>query len=192
MELFPNDLALPAGFSYRPEFITPREEQELLAAIAGIELHVFNFRGYEAKRRVASFGYHYNFENRKLSEGQCIPPVFDWLIQNISAETRIEKEAFAELLVTEYPAGSVINWHRDAHPFEVIAGISLQSDCTLRLRPHEKAKQGRGSIVSLEVTRRSLYVISGEARASWEHSISPVQRQRFSITLRTLRKDVAE
>lgn len=33
MELFPNDLALPAGFSYRPGFITAREEQALLTAI---------------------------------------------------------------------------------------------------------------------------------------------------------------
>jgi len=52
-------------------------------------------------------------------------------------------------LVTEYPEGSVINWHRDAPPFDVIAGISLLPDCTFRLRPQEKLKQGRGSVISL-------------------------------------------
>ena len=187
MELFPDDHALPAGFSYRPEFITAREEQQLLTAIADIELHVFNFRGYEAKRRVASFGYHYSFEARKLSEGRPIPPVFDWLIQNVSTVTKIESEAFAELLVTEYPPGSVINWHRDAHPFDVIAGISLLSDCVFRLRPHEKSKQNQRSIVSVNVGRRSFYVISGKARTDWEHSILPVAKGRLSITLRTLK-----
>jgi alkylated DNA repair dioxygenase AlkB len=96
-------------------------------------------------------------------------------------------ENFAELLLTEYPEGSVINWHRDAPPFGLIAGISLLSDCTFRLRPHDKAKQNRRSIISLPVRRRSLYIISESARTDWQHSIAPVKQTRFSITLRTLR-----
>jgi alkylated DNA repair dioxygenase AlkB len=94
----------------------------------------------------------------------------------------------AELLVTEYPPGSVINWHRDAPPFDVIAGISLSADCTFKLRPHEKEKQNRKSILSFPVKRRSLYLIQGEARTNWQHSIAPVKEMRYSITLRTLRE----
>jgi hypothetical protein len=33
---------------------------------------------------------------------------------------------------------------------------------------------------------RSAYSLSGEARHDWEHSISPGQTLRFSITFRTL------
>jgi alkylated DNA repair dioxygenase AlkB len=39
---------------------------------------------------------------------------------------------------------------------------------------------------NLEVMPRSAYSLSGEARHDWEHSISPGQTLRFSITFRTL------
>lgn len=63
----------------------------------------------------------------------------------------VTQDAFAELLITEYPVGSVINWHRDAPPFDLIAGISLMADCTFRLRPNDKAKQTRASVISFPV-----------------------------------------
>jgi len=37
------------------------------------------------------------------------------------------------------------------------------------------------------VRRRSLYIITGEARSEWQHSIAPVKETRYSVTLRTLR-----
>ncbi len=53
------------------------------------------------------------------------------LIAKVASHLSIKKEDFAELLLTEYPIESVINWHRDAPPFDLIAGISLLSNCTL-------------------------------------------------------------
>lgn len=156
--------------------------------MSNIALRTFLFQGYEAKRRVATFGYDYSFEKRSLTKGEDIPPAFDGLIREVGRITGVGKEAFAELLVTEYPVGSVINWHRDAPPFDVIAGISLASDCTFRLRPQEKQKQTRASIVSLNISRRSLYIIRDEARTQWQHSTLPVKAVRYSITLRTLRE----
>jgi alkylated DNA repair dioxygenase AlkB len=185
--LFPLAPVMPPGFIYEPHFLDAAEEQYLLEEISKIQLHTFLFQGYEAKRRVASFGYDYSFDKRSLSKGKDIPQAFDSLIDKVARYTMTPKDDFAELLVTEYPPGSVINWHRDAPPFDTIAGISLLTDCTFRLRPHEKAKQTRASIHSLNVRRRSLYVIRDEARTAWEHSITPVRTTRYSITLRTLR-----
>jgi alkylated DNA repair dioxygenase AlkB len=185
--LFPVQLNYPSGFSYTPGFLTLDEETQLLKVISAIDLHTFNFQGFEAKRKVASFGFDYSFDTRVLSKGNEIPVEFDSLINKVASHTGINPDAFGELLVTEYPVGSVINWHRDAFPFDVIAGISLLSDCNFRLRPQEKTKQGRGSIISFPVMRRSLYVISGEARSDWQHSIAPVKHVRYSITLRTLK-----
>jgi alkylated DNA repair dioxygenase AlkB len=185
--LFPLEPVLPEGFAYLPDFITAEEESYLLAEIEKIQLHTFVFQGYEAKRKVASFGYDYSFEKRALAKGKDFPPAFDRLVQKTAAQVGVPVAAMAELLVTEYPVGSVINWHRDAPPFDLIAGISLNADCTFRLRPQEKSKQGRGSIISFPVRRRSLYVMQGVSRSEWQHSISPVKERRFSITLRTLR-----
>jgi alkylated DNA repair dioxygenase AlkB len=186
--LFPAELKLPEGFFYQPDFLTEKEERDLLHEISGIRLHTFLFQGFEAKRKVKSFGYDYSFDKKSLSEGESIPSVFHPIIKKVADLLSLATSDFAELLLTEYPIGSVINWHRDAPPFELIAGISLRSDCTFRLRPQEKAKQSRSSIISFPVKRRSLYVMQGPARSDWQHSISPVKQVRYSITLRTLRK----
>jgi alkylated DNA repair dioxygenase AlkB len=186
--LFPIEPIFPEGFDYYSDFITDQEERSLYQEIQKIELHTFNFQGYEAKRKVASFGYDYSFDKKSLSKGKDIPSVFHPLINKVALKLDIDQEHIAELLVTEYPVGSVINWHRDAFPFEIIAGISLLADCTFRLRPHDKEKQGRGSMILFPVARRSLYIMKGPARMNWQHSIAPVKAVRYSITLRTLKK----
>jgi alkylated DNA repair dioxygenase AlkB len=188
MELFAVERKYPAGFSYFPDFISVEEETQLLHAVSKVELHTFNFQGYEAKRKVASFGYDYSFTDRQLKKGQAIPSDFDALLARVAHQMGKDIDQFAELLVTEYPPKSVINWHRDAPPFDIIAGISLLSDCTFKLRPHREEPRRRSSIVSLNVARRSLYVIQGEARTEWQHSTAPVQQVRYSITLRTLKE----
>lgn len=186
--LFPIEYVYPPGFSYYPDFLGNDEETAFIEAIKKVDLHNLVFQGFEAKRKIASFGYDYNFDRRTIAKGQLIPVDFLPLIEKVANKLLIRPEEFAELLLTEYPVGSVINWHRDAPPFDIIAGISLNADCIFRLRPHDKAKQSRASTISFPVLRRSLYVIKEEARSDWQHSIAPVKQLRYSITLRTLNK----
>jgi alkylated DNA repair dioxygenase AlkB len=188
MNLFSVDPVFPAGFSYFPDFITEQEERELSGEMARLDLQTFLFRGYEAKRKVASFGYDYHFDSRSISPGKPVPGAFKPLVSKVAAFLKIPEEQFAEVLATEYPPGSVINWHRDAPPFEIIAGISLLSDCNFKLRPYDKKRQVRGSIITIPVKRRSLYIMQGPVRDEWEHSIAEMKQLRFSLTLRTLRK----
>ena len=185
--LFAFEPVLPAGFRYFPDFLDEKEEGQMLLALQTIDVRPMIFQGYQAKRKTKSFGYDYHFDSRRLEKGLPVPESLIPLVDKVSAKLSIESKEFAELLVTEYPAGSVINWHRDAAPFHLIAGISLLSDCTLRFRPHDKLKQGRRAVLSFPVQRRSLYVLDGESRTDWQHSISPVGSTRYSITLRTLR-----
>ncbi len=123
--LFPVELNLPEGFLYFPDFLTEEEEKLLCEKVLKVDLHIFNFQGFEAKRKIASFGYDYSFEKKALSKGTDIPPTFDFLIEKVAIHLSINKEAFAELLVIQYPVSSVINWHCDAPPFDIIAGISF-------------------------------------------------------------------
>jgi alkylated DNA repair dioxygenase AlkB len=186
--LFQEQPLFPPGFSYFANFLSEEEEVQLLEAVMNVELHTLLFQGFEAKRKVESFGYDYNFDKRSITKGREIPAQFNFLVEKVASFLHLPKDDLAEVLVTEYPLGSVINWHRDALPFDVIAGISLLSDCKFRLRPHDKAKQERKAVITLPVSRRSLYVLRGEARSEWEHSITPVKEKRYSITLRTLKK----
>src|SRR4051812_14723574 len=122
METRTTEAKLPDGFIYVPEFLTEHEENVLLNEISRLELHTFIFQGYEAKRKVASFGYDYSFDSRSLSKGQAILGAFDFLLKKVADHLSLSPNDFAELLVTEYPVGSVINWHRDAPPFDKIVG----------------------------------------------------------------------
>ena len=186
LTLFPIEPVLPEGFVYTPDFLSAQEEMDLIDIVSGMELQTFVFQGFEAKRRFASFGMDYSFSQRKLNPGNPIPESFTWLVHKVTSYSGLPPDSIGELLVLEYPPGAVINWHRDAPPFDIIIGISLLSDCLFRLRPIDKSKQGRQSVISLPVKRRSLYMMRGPARTDWQHSTAPVKDTRYSITLRTV------
>ena len=184
--LFDIGPVLPEGFAYHPDFITAAEEEQLLKIIEEIPLTNMQFHQYEAKRKTAGFGQSWSFTERILQPGQPMPGSFDFLKEKIAIFFSIEKAALAQLLITEYPPGSVINWHRDAPPYEIIIGLSLLSSCTFKLRPYEKQKQNKYSTISLQVQPRSIYIMQGPSKSQWEHSTMPVKKKRYSITFRTL------
>ncbi|HKG06405.1 MAG TPA: alpha-ketoglutarate-dependent dioxygenase AlkB [Pedobacter sp.] len=184
--LFPLQPVVPEGFRYYSDFLSLEEESILLGIVNAIDLRPMIFQGFEAKRKVKSFGYDYHFDTCKLQLGEPVPSELKPLTRKTARTLAIDPESFAEILVTEYPQGSVINWHRDAPPFGMIAGISLLEDCIFRFRPHQKSRRSRHSVINVTVKRRSLYVLDGPSRSEWEHSILPVQNNRYSITLRTL------
>ena len=61
--------------------------------------------------------------------------------------------------------------------------MSLWSPCPFRFRLKTGASWKR---FTLDAQPRSLYVLDGEARRVWEHSIAPVNSRRYSITFRTM------
>jgi alkylated DNA repair dioxygenase AlkB len=176
----------PPGFAYHPDFINPGEENRLLKIIQDLDLQTMKFHEYEAKRKVMSFGRGWSFTEQQLKEGQPIPGSFEFLVQGVADKLDIDKAQIAQFLITEYPAGSVINWHRDAPPFAIIAGVSLLADCSFKLRPHDKSKQTRKATIVYPVNRRSLYTMQGEAKTEWQHSTAPLDKVRYSLTFRTL------
>jgi len=96
----------------------------------------------------------------------------------------VEGDALAEVLVTHYPPGAGIGWHRDAPAFGVVVGVSLLGACRLRFQ------QGRGAARktrALTLAPRSAYVLDGAARWQWQHAIPPGREERYSVTFRTLR-----
>src|SRR5258705_11860564 len=48
--------ALPEGFEYRPELVTPQREAELIERFRTLDFKPFEFHGYFGNRRVVSFG----------------------------------------------------------------------------------------------------------------------------------------
>ena len=76
LPLFADNPRFPEGLRYAAEFISPAIERELIAEVASLPLQPFQFGQYEGKRRVASFGFRYDYTLRRLQEADPIPP---WL-----------------------------------------------------------------------------------------------------------------
>lgn len=160
----------------------------MMEFISGLTFKTFIFQGFETKRKILNFGFDRSFDKRILTPGNDIPDFFHPLMEKTAAHLGINYREFKELLLIEYPIGAVMNWHRDAPPFDKIAGISLFSDCSFRFRPYDKIGRTRKSTITLPVRRRSLYLMEQESRSECEHSVTPALTPRYSITLRTLKK----
>jgi alkylated DNA repair dioxygenase AlkB len=175
---------LPEGFQYRDEFISHAEHEDLLKRLASLDFRVFNFQGYLAKRRIVEYGFEYDYSSRKAAAAQPIPEFLEPLKQRAAEWAGIESHEIVEAVITEYPPGAPIGWHRDVPQFGTIIGISLGSNCRMRLKPYKR----EGRIVAKILEPRSVYLIRGVARWNYQHSIPAVKDLRYSITFRTLRK----
>jgi alkylated DNA repair dioxygenase AlkB len=93
-------------------------------------------------------------------------------------------DAFEQLMLTEYAPGAGIGWHRDRPTYEDIVAVSFLAPCTLRLRRKVGDDWERRSA---QIEPRSVYLLHGPVRNTWQHSIAPMDVLRYSVTLRTFR-----
>lgn len=189
------DFETPSGFDYRPNFITAEEEEALLRQIERLPFSRVEMRGVVARRRTAHFGWTYTYDARSTSPGPPIPEFLLPLRERVAEWMTVAPEALGEALVTEYSEGAPIGWHRDAPMFEDIAGVSLAAACRMKFRPYVSPKDlstysggPRRTTHEIELAPRSAYLIRGPARREFEHSIPPVERRRYSVTYRTVRR----
>jgi DNA oxidative demethylase len=174
---------LIAGLDYREDFITAAEEGELLQHLGTLELAPFRFHGWTGNRKTQSFGWRYDFDDASFTRAGDLP---DWLLPlraKAAALAGTEPGDFVHVLLARYDPGAGIGWHRDRPVFGKVVGVSLNTPARLRFR---RRKPGGFDRFSLDVEPRSAYLLSGEARHDWEHSIAPGDQLRFSITFRTL------
>lgn len=175
--------AAPVGLVYAAGFIDAEEENGLSAHIAALPFKPFEFHGFTGNRRTVSFGMHYAFDGSGLREAEPIPGWLQPLRARAALLAGLDAEAFVHALVIEYAPGAGIGWHRDRSVFGDVVGLSLLAPAPLRFR----RKRGAGwERFTLTAEPRSAYVLSGEARHEWEHSIPPLGTLRYSVTLRSL------
>lgn len=177
------DAPLIEGLRYAEAVVSGAEERELLARLEPLDLAPFRFHGWVGNRRTQSFGWHYDFDDASFTPGEPIP---DWLLPiraRAASFAGMRAEQFVQALVARYDPGAGIGWHRDRDVFDEVVGFSLRTPAILRFR--RRTPDGfRRAILELEP--RSAYLLSGEARHDWEHSIVPGEALRFSITFRAL------
>ena len=185
-DLFAALAATPQGFRYEPDLIDANQERALVAELERLSFTPFQFHGFEGKRRVTSFGWRYDFNGPGLQEAEEMPSFLLPLREAAARRFELPPSALQQVLVTHYPAGATIGWHKDRSVFRDVVGISLLSSCKFRFRRKRGEGWERRSIV---LEPRSAYVLKGPARLEWEHSIPAVPEQRYSITFRSLREE---
>ena len=173
-----------AGLRLVEEAVTETEERALESHIDASPLAPFQFGQWEGKRLTTHFGSGYDFSSHRLAEA---PPLPDWLLalrDKLALQVGLDPPAFEAALVIRYDPGAGIGWHRDRPQYDKVVGLSLTAPCVLRLRRRTGSGFERRSV---DLPPRSLYLLSGEVRREWEHSIVPMDVTRRSITFRTLR-----
>jgi DNA oxidative demethylase len=177
------EVPLIAGLHYEEELVGEDEESRLVEHLASCDLAPFRFHGWLGNRKTQSFGWRYDFENASFSPTESIPEWLEPLREKAAVFAGMQPKDFVHVLLARYDPGAGIGWHRDRDVFDKVVGISLRTRATLRFRRRTDSGFRR---FNLEVRPRSAYLLAGEARHEWEHSISPGPMLRFSITFRTL------
>lgn len=179
--------ALPEGFAYQPDFLHAEEESVLLKIMAWLPFKEAEYREWQAKRRIVSFGGRYEFTHHELNAAPPIPDFLHALRERIAGWVGISSSTLNHATIAEYRPGTQLGWHRDIPNFEEVMGVSLGGHARMRLRPYPP-KRGARSAHVIELAPRSAYAFRGPARWNWQHAISPTKVLRYSITFRTLRR----
>src|SRR5437867_12052251 len=164
--LFPDAPAdVPEGFAYHADVMTEVEERALLDGLKALAFGEVRMRGQVARRRTIHFGWTYGYETWRVEPG---PPIPAFLLGARSRAARlagVDADTMAEVLVTHYPPGAGIGWHRDAPAFGVVVGVSLLGACRVRFQP------GRG----VARPARAVAAAAGPACVAVGRARGPVQ-----------------
>jgi len=180
--------ALPAGFALHPEFLSVDEETRLVALVRALPLQAAVYKGYTARRRVASYGGTFDFDAMRLRSAEPLVAALHPLRDRVAGWAGVAAAELVHTLVAEYAPGTPLGWHRDVPDFEDVFGVSLGATAVLRFRPYPPDTPRRADVRRLDVPPRSVYALRGPARWSWQYSVAPLDGWRWSITFRTARR----
>jgi alkylated DNA repair dioxygenase AlkB len=181
-----DDVPRIPGLALRTDFIGAEEEAQLVAAIDAEPWDT------SWKRRRQFYGNSYGHD---ASPTQPIPGWAESLIVRLHSDG-ISDRPFDQILVNEYAPGQGISMHRDYQHFDrTVVSLSLAAPCVMDF--HRPASGRRESLL---LPRRSLLVLSDEARYEWQHGIAPrksdrwqgivvPRSRRLSVTFRLTRRD---
>jgi alkylated DNA repair protein (DNA oxidative demethylase) len=181
-DMFADAPVIP-GFSQAGEFTSPDEEEQLIARIGGVELPPFRFQGWLGKRRTASFGWRYDFDDASFGPADPIP---DWLLplrDRAAAFAGLKADDLSQAAINLYEPGAGVGWHRDRPLYEHVVGVSLGAPTVMRFRQRSDGGFRRATV---PLPPRSVYRLSDEARHAWEHSVPEQDATRWSIMFRNL------
>ena len=183
-----------SGFYYIENYLTKEENTKLLNLLQESD-EWEHIGGSDKARRVIQYGYTYSYDRTGVTKlDENIPKIFSKLVKpnrvNNAIGTDLIKSEFEQLIINEYIAGQGIAAHTDHIKYfgSIIICISLGSDIDINFTRISDKKS-----ITVRVKKRSLYVMSGDARYKWMHEIIKRKKDggdkrslRYSLTYRTI------
>lgn len=172
------------GLAYVPNFLSEAEESEILAAIDRSEWRS------DLARRVQHYGWRYDYKARRVDSTMRLGPLPSWaaeLSQRL-ADLHLTPQVSDQVIVNEYQGKQGIAPHIDCKPCfaDGIAMLSLLESWEMVFR-----KENGGAKLGQVLERRSVAIMTGEARYEWSHEIPKrkmerkvLRERRVSITFR--------
>ncbi|XP_072171481.1 tRNA (carboxymethyluridine(34)-5-O)-methyltransferase ALKBH8-like [Diadema setosum] len=163
--------SLPPGLVIIPDFVDEDLEQKLLDSILW-ENDKENEKQSLKHRRVQHHGYEFNYATNNVDAERPLPggmpALYSRVIDRIM-ETGHVKVRLDQLTINQYQPGQGIPPHVDTHSaFEdSIVSLSLNSQVVMDFGHPD------GRHIPVVLPRRSLLVMTGEARYMWTHGITP-------------------
>ncbi|KAL8785957.1 MAG: hypothetical protein Q9195_008421 [Heterodermia aff. obscurata] len=184
------------GLTMYKSFVTAAEERQILDFLNDASWRT------DLSRRTMHFGGTYCLmpsksvsTERQQAEILQAPPMpiqLSWLIDRMVDMGIFQEDKKPQYcIVNEYTGNLGISAHTENFQFgEPVVGLSLLSSCPIRfhelarpfdgsVRSGQAAKAERtGKVVDVQLPGRSLLVMSGESRWSWQHEIVRSSRRR--------------
>ena len=138
-------------------------------------------------RRVQHYGYQYDYMRRTVSPASPIPDFLLALVKDFPVGTHRADGSrdigWDQCIVNEYLPGQGIAWHTDARVFG--PGIL----CFTLGEAHPMEFKIGGYVESITPAPGSVYVMTGEARHTAQHRMTPFKgrTRRVSVTFRVVK-----
>eukprot|EP01052_Picozoa_sp_SAG31_P035512 SAG31_NODE_4296_length_3374_cov_1.438473_3_plen_391_part_00 len=210
---------LPQGLVLHSDFIDATEEARLLHLIVASKPLGLCWSTNSGSRRVAHFGYTFDYHTRAIdfeTKTQPLPEWTQWIVERVRqtclCDPRFSDQVACwvapdQLTINEYLPGQGIAPHVETHSafLDVLFSISLGAAYDMDFRECRRsnatqASEMSGRSCSIQLPRRSLLVLHGEARYGWSHGIAARQTDplagqrdsrrretRYSLTFRSVR-----
>lgn len=152
------------GLDYLPEFLDESEERRIVEEIDRGEW------SRELSRRVQHYGWLYDYRRRTVADSMRLGELPTWAatIARRLVRVGVLPEMPDQVIVNEYHGDQGISRHIDGPRFaDGIAMISLLESWEMVFRRDDDRKNKRAFVLE----RRSVAVMTGEARYEWTHEI---------------------
>lgn len=152
------------------EFITLKEEQDILA-----QIKKFERKRTKDRNSIQRFGSKLPYASNMVSES--IPEYLNSICEKLFELNLVSKKPDS-VTINEYLVGQGIDYHIDSNSSgEKITILSLLSPAVMNFKKSQEN-------FDIELPARTLIQMSDELRYKWQHAIKPVEDTRYSIVFR--------